>query len=95
MLKEYYGDIENYIENDIKKKDTVLSLEYALFVERVRLKTEESKNKGIVKWLSSFIFEMINATKTMDVSWPGEAHTLNLSKMLRVGVPIVETIMID
>ncbi len=79
-LKECYGecyvDIKNDIENDIEKKDKVLLLKYALFVERVKLKTEESKNKGIVKWMNNFIFKMINATKTKDGSWPGEAHAL-------------------
>ncbi len=33
-IVEFYGDIE--------KKDKVLPLEYALFVERVRLKTKKS-----------------------------------------------------
>jgi hypothetical protein len=89
-LKKFYGDIENDTENDIEKKDKVLPLEYASFVERVRLKTEESKNKGIVKWMNNFIFKMINSTKTKDGSWPGEAHALVLSKMLRVSIVIVQ-----
>jgi hypothetical protein len=67
-----------------------MPLKYALFVERVRLKTEESKNKGIVKWMNYFIFKMINETKTKDCSWPGEAHALVLSKMLRVRIVIVQ-----
>jgi hypothetical protein len=33
---------------------------------------------------------MINATKTKDGSWPGEAHALVLSKMLRVRIVIVQ-----
>ncbi len=83
VLVEYYGDIE--------KEDKVLLLEYALFVERVWLKTEESQNKGIAKWmLKTFIFEMINATKTKDGSWPGKARALVLSKMLRVRIVIVQ-----
>jgi hypothetical protein len=61
-----------------------------LFVERVTLKTKESQNKGIVKWMKNFIFKMINATKTMDGSWPGEAHSLALRKMLRVRFVIVQ-----
>jgi hypothetical protein len=65
-------------------------LDYALFVKRVRLKTEDSQNKGVVKWMNNFIFKMINATKTMDGSWPGEAHTLVLSKMLRLRIVIVQ-----
>ena len=65
-------------------------LEYASFVERVRPKTEKSKNKGIVKWMNNFIFKVIIATKTKDGSWPGEAHALVLSKMLRVGIVIVQ-----
>jgi hypothetical protein len=39
MVVEFYGDIE--------KKDKVLPLEYALFVERVRLKTKKSQEKKI------------------------------------------------
>ncbi len=74
----------------LRKTDKELLLEYASFVERVRLKTEKSKNKGIVKWINNFIFEMINATKTKDGSWPGEAHALVLSKMLRVRIVIVQ-----
>ncbi len=81
-LVEYYGDI--------MKTDKKLPLEYASFVERVRLKTEESKNKGIVKWMNKFIFKMINTTKTKDGSWAGEAHALILSKMLRVRTVIVQ-----
>jgi hypothetical protein len=61
-----------------------------LFVERVRLKTDESNNKGIVKWMNNFIFKMINATKTKDGSWPDEAHALVLSKMIRVRIVIVQ-----
>ncbi len=34
--------------------------------------------------MNKLIFDMIIATKTMDGSWPGEAHALVLSKMLRV-----------
>ncbi len=33
---------------------------------------------------------MINTTKTKDGSWPGEAHALVLSKMLRVRIVIVQ-----
>jgi hypothetical protein len=94
VLKECYGeyinDDENDIENDIEKEDKVLPLKNAPFVDRVRLKTEESKNKGIVKWMNNFIFKMINGTKTKDDSWPGEAHALVLSKMLRVRSVIVQ-----
>ncbi len=46
---EYYSNDENDIEDDIEKEEKVLPLKYASYVERVRLKTEESKNKGIVK----------------------------------------------
>ncbi len=60
VLKEHYGDIQN----DDEKKDKILPLEYALFVEIVSQKTEESKDKSIVKWMNKFIFDMINATKT-------------------------------
>jgi hypothetical protein len=87
---EYYSDDENDIEDDIEKEDKVLPLKCALFVDRVRLKTEESKNKGIVKWMNDFIFKMINATKTKDGSRPGEAHARVLSKMLRVRIVIVQ-----
>jgi hypothetical protein len=87
---EYYSDDENDIEDDIEKEDKVLPLKYASFVDRVRLKTEDSKNKGIVKWMNNFIFKMIKATKTKDGSWPGEAHALVLSKMLRVRIVIVQ-----
>ncbi len=43
---EYYGDTENDIENDIEKKDKVLPLEYASFVEIVSRKTKESEKKS-------------------------------------------------
>jgi hypothetical protein len=52
---EYYSDDENDIEDDIEKEDKVLPLKNALFVDKVRLKTEESKNKGIVKWMNNYI----------------------------------------
>ncbi len=87
---EYYSDDENNIEDDIEKEDKVLPLKYVLIDDRVRLKTEESKNKAVDKWMNNFIFEMINATKTKDGSWPGEAHALVLSKMLRVRIVIVQ-----
>jgi hypothetical protein len=87
---EYYSDDENDIEDDIEKEDKVLPLKYASFIDRVRLKTEESKNKGIVKWMNNLIFKMINATKTKDGSWPGEAHAIVLSKMLRVRIVIAQ-----
>jgi hypothetical protein len=40
--------------------------------------------------MNYFIFDMINTTKTEDGSWPGEAHPLVLSKMLRVRIVIVQ-----
>jgi hypothetical protein len=40
--------------------------------------------------MSNFIFKMINATKSKDGSWPGEAHGLVLSKKLRVRIVIVQ-----
>jgi hypothetical protein len=40
--------------------------------------------------MNKFIFDMINATKTTDGSWPGEAHALVLSKMLKVRIAIVQ-----
>jgi hypothetical protein len=36
------------------------------------------------------MFKMINATKTKDGSWPGEAHALVLSKILRERIGIVQ-----
>jgi hypothetical protein len=59
------------------------------FVEIFSQKTEESQNKGIVKLVNNFIFNMINTTNTTYGSWPGEAHALVLSKMLRVRIVIV------
>ncbi len=87
---EYYGNDENDIEGDIETEVKVLLLKYASYVEGVRLKTEESKNKGIVKWMNNFIFEMINEIETKDGSWSGEAHTFVLSMMLRVRIVIVQ-----
>jgi len=40
--------------------------------------------------MNKFIFNMINATKTTDGSWPGEIHALVLSKMLGVSIDIVQ-----
>jgi hypothetical protein len=74
----------------LRKKTKTCCLKYALFVERVRLETKKSQNKGIVKWMSYFIFDMINTTTTKDGSWPGEAHTLVLNKMPRVRSVIVQ-----
>jgi hypothetical protein len=42
--------------------------------------------------MNKFIFDMIHATKTKDGSWPGEAHALVLSKMLKVRIVIVQNI---
>ncbi len=61
-----------------------------MFVERVMLKTETSKNKGIVKWMNNFVFDMIKVTLTGGGSWPGEVHALVLSKMLRLRIVIVQ-----
>jgi hypothetical protein len=47
---------------DIEREDKVLMLEYATFVKIVWLKSEESQNKSIVKWMNNFIFDMNNAT---------------------------------
>jgi hypothetical protein len=60
-----------------------------LFVERVRQTKEKPEQKN-VKWMNYFIFNMINATKPENGSWPGEVHSLVLSKMLRVRIVIVQ-----
>ncbi len=46
MIVEFHGDTE--------KKNKVLPLEYASFVEKVRLKTEKSQNKKTVKWMNRY-----------------------------------------
>jgi hypothetical protein len=47
---EYYSDDKNDIDDDIEIEDKVLPLKYALYVERVTLKTEESKIKVKGSW---------------------------------------------
>jgi hypothetical protein len=50
---------------------------------------EEGDKEAIVKWVTRFIYEMINATNTTDGSWPGDIHALVLSKMLKIRIVIV------
>jgi hypothetical protein len=70
-----------------------LPTEYTLIVENLRdnvlVNTEEGDKEAIVKWVTCFIYEMINATKTTDGSWPGDIHALVLSKMLKIRIVIV------
>ncbi len=67
--------------------------EYTLIVENLRddvlVNTEEGDKEAIVKWVTCFIYEMINATNTTDGSWPGDIHALVLSKMLKIRIVIV------
>jgi hypothetical protein len=70
-----------------------LPTEYTLIVENLRddvlVNTEEGDKEAIVKWVTCFIYEMINATNTTDGSWPGDIHALVLSKMLKIRIVIV------
>jgi hypothetical protein len=50
---------------------------------------EQTQKEDIVKWVTWFIFEMINATNTKDGQWPDEIHALVLSKMLKIRIAIV------
>ncbi len=83
---EYFG-----FSDDEKPKQ--LPTEYTLIVENLRNNvlenTEQNQKKKIVKRVTRFIFEMINATNTKDGSWPGEIHALVLSKMLKIRIVIV------
>ncbi len=86
MLINFYG-----FNDDENPKQ--LPTEYTLIVENLRdnvlVNTEEGDKEAIVKWVTCFIYEMINATKTTDGSWPGDIHALVLSKMLKIRIVIV------
>ncbi len=86
VLIEYFGFSDN-------KKLKQLPTAYTFVVENLRnnvlVKTEQTHKENIVKWVTCFIFEIINATNTKDGSWPGEIHALVLSKMLKIRIVIV------
>jgi hypothetical protein len=86
VLIEYFGFSDD-------KKPKQLPTKYTLIVENLRnnllVKTEQTHKENIVKWVTPFIFEMINTTNTKDGSWPGEIHALVLSKMLEIRIVIV------
>jgi hypothetical protein len=86
VLIEYFGFSDN-------KKPKQLPTAYTLVVENLRnnvlVKTKQTHKENIVKWMTCFIFEMINATNIKDGSWPGEIHALVLSKMLNIRIVIV------
>jgi hypothetical protein len=86
VLIEYFGSSDD-------KKPKLLPTKYTSIVENlmnnVLVKTEQTQKEDIVKWVTCFIFEMINVTNTKDGSWPGETHALVLSKMLKIRIVIV------
>ncbi len=86
MLIEYFGFSDD-------KKPKQLPAEYTLTVENLRnnvlVKTEHTQKENIAKWVTCFIYEMINTANTKDGSWPGESHALVLSKMLKIRIVIV------
>ncbi len=86
VLIQYFGFSDD-------KKPKQLPTKYTLIVENLRnsvqVKTEQTQREDIVKWVTCYIFEMINATNTKDGSWPGEIHALVLSKMLKIRIVIV------
>jgi hypothetical protein len=86
VLNNFYGFNDD-------KNPTRLPTKYTLIVENLRdnvlVNTEEGDKEAIVKWVTCFIYEMINATNTMDGSWPGDIHALVLSKMLKIRIVIV------
>jgi hypothetical protein len=83
----------NYFGFSDGKKPKQLPAEYTLIVENLRNnvlgKMEHTQKEAIVKWVTHFIFEMINATNTKDGSWPGDIHALLLSKMLKIRIVTV------
>jgi hypothetical protein len=86
VLIQYFGFSDD-------KKPKRLPTKYTLIVENLRnntlVKTEQTQKEDIVKWVTCFIFEMINATNTKDGSWPGEILALVLSKILKIRIFIV------
>jgi hypothetical protein len=76
------------------EKPKQLPTKYTSVVENLRNKImvnkEQNLKEYIVKWVTCFIFEMINATDTKDGSWPGGIHALVLNKiMLKIRIVIV------
>jgi hypothetical protein len=75
------------------KKPKQSPTKYTLLVENLRnnflVKTEQTLEEDIVKWVTHFLFEMINTANTKDGSWPGEIYALVLSKMLKIRIVIV------
>jgi hypothetical protein len=86
MLIEYFGFSDD-------KKPKQLPTKYTSIVENLRnsflVKIEQTHKENIVKWVTRFIFEMINATNTKEGSQPGEIHALVLSKMFKIRIVIV------
>ncbi len=82
-----------YFESSDDKKLKPLPTKYTSIVENlmnnVLVKTEQTQKEDIVKWVTCFIFEMINVKNTKDGSWPGETHALVLSKMLKIRIVFV------
>ncbi len=50
---------------------------------------EQIQKEDIVKWVTCFIFDMINAANTNDGLWPHDIHALVLIKMLKIRIVIV------
>ncbi len=86
MLIEYFG-----FSDDEKPKQ--LPTKFTLIVENLRnnvlVKMKHTQKEDIVKWVTCFIYEMINATSIKDGSWPGDIHAFVLSKMLKIRIVIV------
>jgi hypothetical protein len=86
MLIIFFGVLD-------KEKPKRLPTEYTLIVEdlknHVLVNTKQNQKEAIVKWVTCFIYEMINATNTKDGSWSGDIHALVLSKILKIRIVIV------
>ncbi len=85
VLIEYFWYLDD-------KKPKQLPPEYTLIVENLRknvlVNTEQVQKEDIVKWVTCFIFEMINSTNTKNGSWPGDIRALVLRKMLKLRIVI-------
>jgi hypothetical protein len=93
LSEAYFDVLIQYFGFSDDKKPKKIPTKYTLIVENLRnnalVNTEQTQKEDIVKWVTCFIFEMINATNTKDGSWPGDIHALVLSKMLKIRIVIV------
>jgi hypothetical protein len=83
----------NYTGFSDDEKPKQLPTEYTLVVENLRnnvlVKTELTQKEAIIKWVTHFIYGMINAPNTKDGSWPGDIHAFVLSKTPIIRIVIV------